>query len=549
MRRLPLIAPLLALVIFAALAGSAGAATFCVSDPACVSAGGIDGGSDLQAALNAAIAGLGPDTVKIGPGTFSAANGFTARDGASAIAVVGAGRGVTTLTATTAGRTVLDFGASRDATVSDLSVAMPPSGGVGVFVPQHIARVAISGGTGSATGLWSQNTTVDDVSILLPLDGSSNQGIYRPNGTLRADGLTITAHNAITGFGSSDSYEHLRIQSNGTGITFTSSLSNTLTLDDAQIRMSGAGDGVVFSAQSSSPAFLQAHFLTVVGDGTRNSAGVVSSGGGAATSTSVTLEDSIVAGFDHALACFDGAGPARLTVRYAAFDPSDLVDSCATRIDARTGNLGSEPGLVADANGDLRLPAGSPAIDAGDPTLLTPSPTTDLAGAARIFDGNGDGTARVDMGAFEWAPAPPPPPGGGSGGGNNPPPVALAVTHFRISPRRFAPAPLGARTGARRAGRRPHRGATFRFHLSRAARVTIRISLVKRARRGRRVVLVLRRVLPGGVLRAGDHRLRFDGRDGRGHPLAPGRYRATIGARDGADRASARAIGFTIVAL
>lgn len=331
--------------------------------------------------------------------------------------------------------------------------------------------------------------------------------------------------------------------SDGTGVSLTSSLGNTMTIDDAQIRMSGAGVGLVFSVQTSASAFLRARFLTVRGDGTANSVGVASQGATVGTLADVTLEDSIVAGFDHALRCDPGSGQARLAARFSAFDPGDLVQRCAAAIDASTGNVASDPQLVPAANGDLLLAEISPAIDAGDPAQSAPSPATDLAGDARLVDGNRDGTARVDMGAFEYAPrvVEPPP-------GVRPRPLArLAVTRFRIAPASFAPVPH-ARRGARRSASRglPH-GATFRFHLSREATVAIRVSVLRRARRGRRLVAVLRRTLRR-AFGAGDARLRFDGRDGRGHALAPGRYRATIAARDGFTTATARAVTFAIVA-
>jgi parallel beta-helix repeat protein len=64
------------------------------------------------------------------------------------------------------------------------------------------------------------------------------------------------------------------------------------------------------------------------------------------------------------------------------------------------GNVSVDPLFVSKSN--FRLQAGSPVIDAGDnsaPNL----PTKDLAGAARIVDGDNDGDgAIIDMGAYEY---------------------------------------------------------------------------------------------------------------------------------------------------
>lgn len=569
---------LVALVAMAAgaLATPAGAATYCVSDAACVRAGGIDRGSDLQAALTAATSAGGADTVQIGAGRFSAANGFSATDAAAAITVKGAGRSLTTLTATTAGRRVLDFGAGRDATVSDLSIAMPPSGGVGVFVPQHIARVTIAGGTGAATAVWTQNTTFDDVLIDLPLDGSSNTGIYRPNGVLTADGLTITARSGISGQGTNDAYKHLRVLSDGTGVSLGGS-STSMTIDDAQIRMTGAGVGLSWLASFNNAATLTARFLTIHGDGTRGSTGVESHGSNAGSAASLTLEDSIVAGFDHALRCgITGSGQARLLARWSAFDPSDLVEGCAAAIDTRTGNIATDPQLQPAANGDL-LPAGSsPVIDTGDPLVVAPLPTTDLAGNPRRVDGNDNGTVRVDMGAFEYVVPPPPrppitpitpvtpvvripvlPP---VGGGTLLPASARqpVVTAFTIAPGRFAP--LLGRPLARGARRAPHRGATFTYALSVPAAVKVIVEQAlpghrpvrgrgcRTGGRGRRCTRWVPRARLAQV--AGDairRSIAFSGRSG-GRALPAGSYRATVVAHaEGAPDSLPRSVRFTIL--
>lgn len=75
---------------------------------------------------------------------------------------------------------------------------------------------------------------------------------------------------------------------------------------------------------------------------------------------------------------------------------------CAAQIGVN-GNVSVDPKLVAPASGDYRLSPNSPAIDAGDRTdpLIPPS---DFAGAPRVQDGNGDGIAVIDIGAYESPP-------------------------------------------------------------------------------------------------------------------------------------------------
>jgi predicted outer membrane repeat protein len=95
------------------------------------------------------------------------------------------------------------------------------------------------------------------------------------------------------------------------------------------------------------------------------------------------------------------------------FDGSGIFNENSTVIDGG-GNLDADPEFVRhpdpgpdgnwdgveDDYGDLHLQAGSPAIDTGTNSAI--SLPTDLDGNPRIVDGDMDGTATVDMGAYEF---------------------------------------------------------------------------------------------------------------------------------------------------
>lgn len=65
------------------------------------------------------------------------------------------------------------------------------------------------------------------------------------------------------------------------------------------------------------------------------------------------------------------------------------------------GNISADPLFVNSGQGDYHLRAGSPAIDSGTNTSAG-LPEKDFDRNTRILDGNGDGIAVVDLGAYEF---------------------------------------------------------------------------------------------------------------------------------------------------
>jgi hypothetical protein len=75
----------------------------------------------------------------------------------------------------------------------------------------------------------------------------------------------------------------------------------------------------------------------------------------------------------------------------------------------------NDPNIIVEPNdpnavwldGDYRLLFNSPCIDTGDPNYVPKPNETDLDGNPRVFDGDRDGAAVVDMGAYEYLNTPP----------------------------------------------------------------------------------------------------------------------------------------------
>ncbi len=102
------------------------------------------------------------------------------------------------------------------------------------------------------------------------------------------------------------------------------------------------------------------------------------------------------------------------------FGPATVTYSCVQGGAAGTGNVTIDPsflrspdpgldgtwGTTDDDYGDVHLQAGSPCIDAANSGSLSTNVVTDLDRLLRVVDGDGDGTAAVDMGAYEFHAAP-----------------------------------------------------------------------------------------------------------------------------------------------
>ena len=67
-----------------------------------------------------------------------------------------------------------------------------------------------------------------------------------------------------------------------------------------------------------------------------------------------------------------------------------------------TRNIDIDPEFVDPDGGDFHLSPGSPCIDTGDPDFEPTLGETDIDGQLRVWDGDGDREAIVDMGSDEF---------------------------------------------------------------------------------------------------------------------------------------------------
>jgi hypothetical protein len=410
---------------------SAAATTFCVSDAACVAAGGTMS-ADLGAALSSANSNAGPDRVEVGVGSFdeNTATGSYAYLGTDPLELVGEGIGQTVLfdstpamfdpvlTVNGASTTVSGFtfemssASERGAQLNGGASGSNLEAKIVSGAPTNVTGFVLNGAkslTNASTDLASSGVgsaginviglpgvTIEDVQLsaksgifLAPSDASAENVIRRARITA-TDGTGVSAS-----FGSS---------------TLESSLVQVLTPNDIGIVVGNSNMAAV-------PFDIEVRNTTIIGPGT----GISAAGAGVSAADvlagaqlpSLVLRDSIVFGFLSPLQCaqFNPSGDdvPTLTVEYSNF-PATGSDIDAGCVDTFINPSNVDPAFVNPAS-DFHLQMGSPLIDAGTPGPLGGGESaTDLDGNPRLADGNGDGIARRDLGAFERAA--PSPPGG-----------------------------------------------------------------------------------------------------------------------------------------
>jgi hypothetical protein len=442
-----------------ATAATASADTYCVSDAACVSAGGTGGFAGLQPALDQAKAHVGPDVVKVGAGTFSAGPyAYTDGSGANPVQLQGAGAGSTTLTMpAVSGKTVLYL--RSNSTVSDLGIVIPYSSDIGIDMPdvgtaRRVKVVSSDPQYLGIVGIHLYGGTVDHSTVDLPLGSSAAIDTDGPNSiTLTDDTLNAVYGARVLGSATPSKIQRVRMHAKY-GVT---AYCGHVDVEDSFIDVQGGSSGIAamstpnICGNATALSVRQSTFVANPGTGT--SGVYAASGPGQTAAAEVT--DTILSGFEKPIDLLAWGGDTFMATDYAAYDLSavkQVVGNGGQGPLWQTHHLSADPGFANAAAGDYHLGQGSALIDAGSPSgLLAGESATDLDGAARIVDGDGANGARRDLGAFEAGPpAPAPAPTPTTTTSTTTTPATTAASTATTGQTTTVPAPRLSLTGAKR---------------------------------------------------------------------------------------------------
>ncbi|MGD8352949.1 MAG: Ig-like domain-containing protein, partial [Pseudomonadota bacterium] len=175
--------------------------------------------------------------------------------------------------------------------------------------------------------------------------------------------------------------------------------------------IAGQSGGAVANSDSAGPNIVNSAFL---GNTAAQYGGAFYNAGSAPTLINCTVVSNTAADSGGGIANFGGRGKTQTVVNSILWSNSGeqvyngpSSKSKITYSDVQggfkgVGNIDVDPALVDISTGDIHLAVGSPCIDEGSNSPVTTE--ADLDGNPRILDGNGDGTADVDMGAYEYQP-------------------------------------------------------------------------------------------------------------------------------------------------
>jgi PKD repeat protein len=383
--------PLLALAVASALAAPAAATAddYSASSPA-----------TLTTALNAAGAHVGADRVILAAGTYT---GHFVYSG-DALEVLGAGRAQTTIAAS--GGTGFFSGSVVNLHDLGFSVSTADLRPVELDGTGTMTHVDVHLGASATYGIVLNGASFSLSDIAAVSDGTSGILVAMLNGNGVFDNIRTTGGSQginIADPGTTATVTHAVVR-HPANVGIASQFGAATTVRDSLVDMrNNGGSGIALlvddngGSNASHTGSLAADRVTVVGDSDFQR-GVAVYASGPADHYSVTLRDAIVTGFGTPLSCQEStvSDVATLATFTSAVPGSPNIATCGGL--TQTGRIAATPLFVDAANGNFHLAGGS-LLDAGSAGPV--GTATDLDGLSRLVDGDCDGTARVDPGAYE----------------------------------------------------------------------------------------------------------------------------------------------------
>jgi hypothetical protein len=427
-------------VALALLAGPASAAVFCA--PAPCSPG--TPAPSIEQAVDAAAANPGPDTVRIGSGVHTVSAhvqcGGGVFVGSPETELIGAGAGETVITAqdlppdAAFTRAVVCGYMSR---LANLTIRLPSavtSGnasarGADVYdgTVENV-RVDAEGASfgpeindGEGQAMLVRGGAIRDVEVDLPVaadtEGVSTLGApsiesltvrarrYGLNSRvklapgeppMRARGLRLHAHQPLSVLNETDSNSRMAISD---------------ALLDASVAPASEPVAALTVVNGLPPHAIAAlaDRVTMIGNGNPESVAIQAFGQGtlppANLPTALRARHLLADGFPTSLLAGLYGSDVDVRIAYSNMDLSPgkiATDGTDGQLVSNfgPGNRAGPANLLAPGASDFRLTHRSPGVDIGGPPLLAGTPT-DLAGAPRPVDGDGNGSVEADAGAFE----------------------------------------------------------------------------------------------------------------------------------------------------
>ena len=456
-------ASLAALAIAGGAVPAAHADTYCVSRPGCV---GDWYGDDLQQALTLAGASAGEaDAVRVGPGLFTRANGFVYSAGpnpANALSLEGVENKtiLTTDSPSASDGTVLSItGTGKDETWAHglwLQVPIDTDGPVNtrglrlahaaaedfLIVAANASGQGVFAGAELLAGSAIRRTSVTlaptqaGTGIRLSSAGATAEDVQTTNAR---EGIVV---NAAGGTHISRAHIDARGAAALSGIRCSNCVG--LEVDNSIVRLAGNAVGLDTYVNGGQLADVEASHMTIVGTPPNDSIAVRANTEGLLGTATVRLDDSVLHTVHHTMSASSDAGQATIVARRSMFAAGkEIAGGKGGKVDA-WDNVAPNPGFVDQAQGDLRPVYSSGLVDTGRDNVFVQS-AFDIALLKRVIDGNADGIATQDIGAYEYR--------------------ALAPNVYVMGPKTAAPGQTITLDGSKSHGGDPGETVTFDWKL------------------------------------------------------------------------------------